>query len=63
MPSLCERVQKHGVTKTKTQPEISKEQQGLSLEKTFTPWEYIAQTRLKLSIIDRRQSSENNKVF
>lgn len=34
-----------------------------SFENTCISWEYVAQTRLKLSIIDRRQSSEHNKVF
>lgn len=34
-----------------------------SFENTCIPWEYVAQTSLKLSIIDRRQSSEHNKVF
>lgn len=49
--------------KTKAKAEISKEPQGLSSEKTCIPWEYTAQTRLKLSIIDRRLSSECKKVF
>lgn len=63
MPSLCERVQKDDVkkpTKQQTQKSVKNHKAPNGFENTCIP--YIAQTRLKLSIIAKRQSSEQNEV-